>query len=204
MSLVFYTNPMSRGRIVRWMLEEIGEPYETIVLDYGDAMKSPDYLAINPMGKVPTLVHGDAVVTETGAICAYLADAFSEVGLAPRDSERAAYHRWMYFAAGPVEAATSNRSLGVEPDEQQSGMLGYGSFDLTYQTLLFALADKPFICGERFTAADVYFGSEVMFGLQFKSLQEHPLLCAYRDRLTERSAYQRASALDDAALADVS
>ncbi len=102
--LVFYTHPMSRGRIVRWMLEEIGAPYETQVLDYGTTMKAPDYLAINPMGKVPAIMHGDSVVTECAAICAYLADAFPAAGLAPNvtSRDRGAYYRWLFFAAGPL------------------------------------------------------------------------------------------------------
>src|SRR5271157_6454007 len=113
--LVFYTHPMSRGRIVRWMLEEIGQPYRTEVLDYGTSMKAPAYLAINPMGKVPALAHGDAVVTEAAAICAYLADAFPQAGLAPPpgDHRRAPYYRWLFFTAGPFEAASSNKALDV-------------------------------------------------------------------------------------------
>ena len=111
--LIFYTNPMSRGRIARWMLEEVGQPYRTEVLGYGEAMKSPEYLAVNPMGKVPAIVHKGTVVTEAAAICAYLADAFPEAGLAPEPHERASYYRWMFFAAGPVEAAITDRSLGV-------------------------------------------------------------------------------------------
>ena len=100
--LVFYTNPMSRGRIARWMLEETGQPYETVVLDYTTTLKAPAYLAVNPMGKVPALLHGDAVVTESAAICAYLADAFPQAGLAPplTSKARAPYFRWLFFAGG--------------------------------------------------------------------------------------------------------
>src|ERR1044072_7174138 len=105
--LVFYTNPMSRGRIIRWLLEEVGQPYRTELIDYGTTGKSPEYLAINPMGKVPTIVHGDTVITECGAICAYLADAFPEAGLAPQPGSklRGPYYRWLFFGAGPIGAA---------------------------------------------------------------------------------------------------
>jgi glutathione S-transferase len=125
--LVFYTNPMSRGRIARWMLEEVGEPYDVRIVDWGD--KPADFLAVNPMGKVPAIVHHGRVVTEGAAIIAYLADTFPQAGLAPTDAERADYYRWMFFAAGPVEAATTNRSLGVEPTQEQQGMVGYGTLD---------------------------------------------------------------------------
>ena len=188
MALTLYSNPMSRGRMIRWILEEIGEPYEVEYLVYGESMRSPEYLALNPMGKVPALVHDGHVVTEAAAICTYLAAVFPEAGLGPRDEERADYYRWIFFAAGPIEAATSNKALGVVPDEHQSGMLGYGDFDRTYATLLTALDDRRYVCGKRFTAADVYFGAEVMFGLQFESMPSNPVLLAYRDRLMERAA----------------
>src|SRR6185312_13672265 len=127
--LVFYTNPMSRGRIVRWMLEEVGQPYRTELLQYADSMKAPAYLAINPMGKVPAIRHGDVVVTEGAAICAYLADAFPEAGLAPPTAERGDYYRWLFFAAGPVEAAVTARSLGFSPAADQKRMAGFGSLE---------------------------------------------------------------------------
>src|SRR5580692_11521424 len=111
--LTFYTNPMSRGRIARWMLEEVDTPYRTEILDFGPGMRGPDYRSINPMSKVPALRHGDVVVTECAAICAYLADAFPQAGLAPPagDRMRAPYYRWLFFAAGPVEAAATNKAL---------------------------------------------------------------------------------------------
>src|SRR5471030_1096534 len=119
--LVFYTNPMSRGRVARWMLEEVGEPYRTELLDYETTLKAPAYLAVNPMGKVPAIRHGETVVTEAAAICAYLADAFPQAGLAPPlgDHRRGPYFRWLFFAAGPVEAATAARALGVEVKPEQ-------------------------------------------------------------------------------------
>ena len=121
--LVFYTNPMSRGRIIRWMLEEVGQPYRTEIIEYGPQMKSPPYTDINPMGKVPAIRHGDAVVTECAAICAYLADAFPQAGLAPAPGsrDRAPYYRWLFFSAGPAEAAIINNVLGfVTPPERRT------------------------------------------------------------------------------------
>ena len=126
--IVFYTNPMSRARIVRWMLEEVGEPYRAVTLDYGAAMSAPDYLALNPMGKVPTITHGRTVVSEAAAICAYLADAFPHAGLAPDLADRGAYYRWLFFAAGPLEAAVTNRALGVEVPAERQRSVGYGDF----------------------------------------------------------------------------
>jgi len=141
--LIFYTNPMSRGRIARWMLEEVGEPYETILLDYGTTMKGADYLAVNPMGKVPAIRHRDVVVTETAAICAYLAEAFPAANLAPPvgDTRRGDYLRWLFFTAGPVEAAVTNKSQGFESDKAM--MLGYGSFDDTMNALEYATRGGP-------------------------------------------------------------
>ena len=157
--LVFYTNPMSRGRIVRWMLEEIGCPYRTEVLDYGAAMKAPAYLSVNPMGKVPAIRHGSAVVTEAAAICTYLADAFPQAGLAPPpgDRLRGPYHRWLFFAAGPVEAAVTNKAFGFAVPEGREGMAGYGSFDAMMDTLEGAVSRGDYLVGDGFTAADLYF-----------------------------------------------
>lgn len=157
--LHFYTNPMSRGRIVRWMLEEVGAPYETHLLDFATGAKSPDYLAINPMGKVPAIRHGGTVVTECAAICAYLADAFPDAGLAPAPVARGDYYRWMFFAAGPVEAAVTNKALGFAVPPERRGMAGYGSFEAVMDTLEQAVKGRQYIAGERFSAADVYFGS---------------------------------------------
>ncbi len=201
MTLTFYTNPMSRGRIVRWMLEEVGAPYETVVLDYASSMKAADYLAINPMGKVPAIVHDGRVVTEGAAICAYLAEAFPEAGLAPTAAERAPYYRWLFYAAGPVEAAVTNKSLGVVPTEDQQRMVGYGSFDTMLDTLEAAVSVHPFIAGDRFTAADVYVGSQVMWGQMFGSMPKRDAFVDYGARLAEREAYKRAAAIDDALMA---
>ena len=199
--LVFHTNPMSRGRIVRWLLEELGVEYRTVVQEYGKSMKSPEYLQINPMGKVPAIEHRGVVVTEAAAICAYLADAFPEAGLAPApgDALRGPYLRWMFFAAGPVEAAVSAKALGQLPPPEKAGFVGYGSFEQTMDVLEQAAASaSPWLLGERFSAADVYVGSQVDFGLAFKSIPERPAFAAWAERLREREAYRRARALDDA------
>lgn len=201
--LTFYTNPMSRGRIVRWMLEEVGARYETEYLVYGGSMKSPDYMAINPMGKVPAIVHGDQTVTECAAICAYLADAFPDAKLAPATDRRGAYYRWLFFAAGPVEAAVTNKSLGVLIPEDRKMTAGYGNFEDMYATLVKAVSAAPYICGDEFTAADVYVGSQIGWGLQFATLPHHEALATYFSRLAERPAHKRATEKDDAAMAEL-
>jgi len=200
--LIFYTNPQSRGRIVRWMLEEIGQPYETEVIPY-DQIKSERYLAVNPMGKVPAIKHRDHVVTECAAICAYLADVFPQAGLAPRDEEKADYYRWMFYAAGPAEAAVSNQAMGWVPTPERERMFGYGNFDKVVAVLdeLFSLRD--FVCGDRFTAADVYVGSQIMFPLQFGMLPERESFTRYRDRLQSREAYKRANEIDERVIAEM-
>ncbi|TWF56403.1 glutathione S-transferase family protein [Neorhizobium alkalisoli] len=199
--IVFYTNPMSRGRIARWMLEEVGQPYRTEILGFDGAMKSDDYKLVNPMGKVPTIVHGKAVVTECAAICAYLADAFPSAGLAPDTTARADYYRWMFFAAGPIESAVTNRALGFEVPAGRERMAGYGTFGDVMNTLEMALRSNPYIAGEKFTAADVYVGSQVGWGLQFGSIEKRPIFEQYFGRLALREAYQRAAEKDDAAVA---
>lgn len=193
----FYTNPMSRGQIARWMLEEIGEPYEEHILKYGKDMHLPDYLAINPMGKVPAIRHQGRVVTEAAAICAYLAAAFPEKGLLPQEDELADYYRWMFFAAGPVEQAVTSKSMGWEPDgPKQQGTIGFGSYDLAIDTLEKAIEGKDYICGDRFTAADVYVGAQVDWGLIFKTIPSRPVFEAYAARLRARPAYIKAKARD--------
>lgn len=204
MTLTFYTNPMSRGRIARWMLEEVGAAYETVILGYADSMKAPDYLAINPMGKVPAIVHDGKVVTEGAAICAYLAEAFPDARLSPTAAERADYYRWLFFAAGPVESAITNRSLGVVPTDQQQRMAGYGSYDMMVDVLEQAVSAHPYIAGDRFTAADVYVGSQVGWGLQFGTLPKRDAFDAYWSRLATRAAYLRGAAIDDALIAEAS
>ena len=196
--LVFYTNPMSRGQIARWMLEEVGAEYRTEVLQYGPEMKSQDFLAVNPMGKVPTIRHGDVVVTEAAAICAYLADAFPEAGLAPPPAERGAYYRWMFFAAGPLEAATINRALKFEVPRERESMIGYGTLEAVLDTLEAAVSAGEYIAGANFSAADVYVGSHLSFAFQFGSLEKRPAFEDYWSRLENRPARLRAVAIDNA------
>lgn len=194
--LTFYTNPQSRGRIVRWMLEEIGQTYETEVIPY-EEMKSEGYLAVNPMGKVPAVKHRGHVVTECAAICTYLADAFPEAGLGPRDDEKADYYRWLFYAAGPVEHAVTNSYAKWEPTAEQHRMFGYGSFDKVVAVLDELFSRNDYVCGSRFTAADVYVGSQIMFPLQFGMLPERDSFLKYRDRLQSRDAYKRATEIDE-------
>jgi glutathione S-transferase len=198
--LTLYTNPMSRGRIARWMLEEVGVPYDTVLLGYDGAMKAADYRAINPMGKVPALVHGDTVVTETAAICAYLADSFPDAGLAPALSDRGAYYRWLFFAAGPLEAAVTNASLGAGFAPERAGSLGYGTLADTLDTLERALTDRTYIAADRFTAADLYVGSHIGWGMMFGRIAPRAVFESYRDRLYARPAYLRAAEQDNAAM----
>ena len=197
--LVFYTNPQSRGRIARWMLEEVGQPYKVEVLDYTSTMKGPAYLAINPMGKVPALRHGDAIVTESAAICAYLADAFPQAGLAPppTSKERAPYYRWLFFSAGPFEAATSNKALGFVVPPERERMIGYGTYARALDTLEAAVSKSEYLAGGKFSAADVYVGSHINFGLQFGTIEKRPAFETYLARLAARPAFVRANKIDD-------
>lgn len=202
-TLVFYTNPMSRGQIVRWMLEEVGAPYRTQILGYGTSMKDPAYLAINPMGKVPAIVHDGKTVTECAAICAYLADAFPEAGLAPAPADRADYYRWLFFAAGPLEQAITARHFGIEPDAEQQRMAGFGTLGLALDALEGAVAGKTFVAGDRFSAADVYVGSQIDWGLQFGTIPSRPAFEAYVAPLRERAGYKRAKDIDNALIAEM-
>ncbi|WP_087003773.1 glutathione S-transferase family protein [Rhizobium sullae] len=195
--LVFYTNPMSRGRIARWMLEETGVPYRTEIMTFGGTMKAPDYLAVNPMGKVPAIRHGETIVTECAAICAYLADTFPEKELAPKPHERGSYYRWIFFAAGPLEAAATNRALGFVTPAEKSRMAGYGSFGDVMDTLEKAVSASPYIAGDRFTAADVYVGSHIGWGMGFGTFEKRQAFADYVARVTNREGYRRATALDD-------
>lgn len=198
-NLTLYTNPMSRGRIARWMLEEVGEPYETVLLDYGTTMKSPEYLAINPMGKVPAIRHGETVVTEAAAICAYLADAFPNRGLAPPpgDSARGAYYRWLFFAAGPLEAAATAKATGLLVPPDKSAMAGYGSYEQTIDTLEQAVASREYLASGRFSAADLYVGSHLGWGMMFGTIERRPAFEQFVARLEARPAAIRANQLDD-------
>ena len=193
--IVFYYNPMSRARIVHWMLEEVGAPYrkELVSFDKGEHKKQA-FLAINPMGKLPALVHRGIAVTETAAICAYLADAFPAAGLAPAltSPERGTYYRWMFFAAGCFEPALIDR-MTERPASPKPMANGYGCYEDTVSTLEKALKPGPYILGDRFSAADVYVGSQIGFGMMVKSLDPRPAFGAYLDRLHARPAFKRAN-----------
>lgn len=196
--ITFYMNPLSRSRIVRWMLEELEVPYEIERLEYEKDMKSDHYLSINPMGKVPAIRHGDKIITECAAICAYLADAFPEKNLAPPISDRASYYRWMFFVAGPLEAAVTNNNLGFEVPLDKQRMAGYGSYQATIDTLAVATTQSRYIAGDTFTAADVYVGSHVGWGVQYKTLPERKEFTEYFERIRHRPAFIRADELDNA------
>jgi glutathione S-transferase len=163
-------------------------------------MKAPAYLAINPMGKVPALRHGDAVVTEAAAICCYLADAFPDARLAPppHDRLRAPYYRWLFFAAGPVEAAVTGKAFGFEVPPERKGMVGYGSLAEVITTLEAALADREYLVGDRFTAVDLYVGAHVGWGMEFGTIEKRPAFERYFERLHARPAAIRAREIDDA------
>jgi glutathione S-transferase len=201
--IIFYHNPMSRGQIIRWMLEEVGVPYDTEILDYASSMKDEEYRAINPMMKVPAISHNGKIVTECAAICAYLADVFPEAGLGPRENEKADYYRWLFFAAGPLEQAVTNKAAGFEPSAERERMFGYGNYDLAVNTLASHLAESDYVCGSRFTAADVYVGSAVLWGVQFGTLPKLDSFAAYADRLSQREAYTRGKDEDNQLIAEM-
>jgi len=193
--IVFYTNPMSRGRIIRWMLEEVGRPYRTVVLDWAtNANKSPEYLAVNPMGKVPAIVHGDTVVTECAAICAYLADVFAETKLAPPHGSRlrGPYYRWLFFGAGCFEPALLDEMMKRPPPPRKAAV-GWGDYNDVVTTLKTALAKGPYLLGEAFSAADVYLGSEIRWAMMFGApgLKGEKVFDDYAARLAARPALQR-------------
>ena len=181
--LTFYTNPMSRGRIIRWMLEEVGQPYETEILGYGTSMKGPEYLALNPMGKVPAIRHGNAVVTEGAAICAYLADVFPQAN-APPPTTKSAPVIIVGCSSPPARSRRpATKAMGWEAPADKQGMLGFGSMAHVLDALEFALKDTQYIAGDRFTAADVYFGSHIMWGVQFGTLEKRAAFDPYMARL---------------------
>lgn len=201
----FYTNPMSRGQIARWALHEVDADYDQILIDWKD--KSSEFLAVNPMGKVPTLVHhlddGDRVVTEAAAICLYLAEMHPEAGLLPNEGETADYLRWTFFAAGPVEQAITSRAMKFEPGPEQQAMAGWGSFERTMDTLEAHLADTVYVCGDRFTMADVYVGSSVDWGMTFGIIPPREAFVAYAERMQARPKYKAAKAVDNALIAEM-
>jgi glutathione S-transferase len=197
--ITFFHNPMSRGRIVHWMLEEVGAPYDVRLIDLEKGeQKSPEYLAVNPMGKVPAIVHEGTVVTEAAAICAYLADAFPAARLAPPadDPRRGTYLRWLFFTASCVEYALVDRMFSRLSVEKRVA-LGYGSYEDTLNALEKALTPGPYILGEWFTAADVYIASAIGWAMLSKALEPRPRFQAYFERCTQRPGYGRFSAQCD-------
>ncbi len=190
--LQFYHNPKSRAQIVHWMLEELGEPYQLIAMNYGDALHTPEFLAINPMAKLPAIVHNGHVVTETAAICLYLADAFPEAGLAPPADQRHAYYRWILFAAGPIEQAMMDRHRQLAPDAKEQTMIGYGTWERAISVMASAVPATGYLTGPQFSAADVYFGSQLHWLVQFGMLEDRPAFHGYLQRLRCRPAFQRA------------
>jgi glutathione S-transferase len=198
--LTFYTHPMSRGRVVRWMLEEVGVPYTVETMQFGPEMKTPEYLAINPMGKVPAIKHGNTVVTEVAAICAYLADQFPEKNLAPppHSMERGPYYRWLFFMAGPFEMATSALAYGWKIDSSNVQAVGCGRVEDSVNTLEKVLGQSPYICGDHFTAADVLVSSYLWWETMQKNIPQNEVFQDYIKRTENRPAAQRANELDDA------
>jgi glutathione S-transferase len=196
---LFHASP-SRSSIVLWMLEEVGEPYEVKLLKLSEGEnRKPAYLAINPMGKVPALQHGDTVITEVAAICAYLADEFpaKKLNIPIGTPQRGVYLKWLFFAPGCIEPAVIDRAA-PRKEEPRRAMLGYGDFDTTMNVLAQAVAKGPYIMGEQFTAADVVVGSQIRWGMMFKMIPERPEFVAYAARLAARPAAQRAEAKDKA------
>lgn len=194
MALTFYTNPFSRGRVARWMLEEVGEPYEEVVVPFGPGMRTPEYLAVNPMAKVPALVHDGGVVTEVAAIVAWLADRFPQAGLMPED--RGAFFRWMFFGAGPVEYAFTNASFGFQVPPEQEGRVGYGSVERVLGALRAQLGERPYLCGEAFSGADLYIAAQVGFAMERMGVAEDPALSPWVARCRARPAAARAAEKD--------
>ena len=202
--LVFYTNPMSRGRIIRWMLEEVGRPYRTVILDWASgAAKRPEYLAINPMGKVPAIVHDGVVVTECAAICAYLADAFPQAGLAPPAGSRlrGPYYRWLFFGAGPIEQAVAAKMMNLQPTAEQRTSLGFGCVEDVLEAVEGAVENRPYLVGDSFTAADLYLASHLSWGMNFGTIEKRPAFEAYVERHVHRPAALRADEIDNALIA---
>lgn len=203
-TMTFYTNPQSRGRMVRWMLEEIGQPYDVKVMTFGGDIKSPEYLKLNPMGKVPALSHKGTVITEVAAICAYLAEQFPEAGLAPAiDSpERGSYYRWLFFVVGPFEMANSAKAFGWEIDDKTATSAGCGHIQDSVNTVKQTLAKQPYLCGEQFTTADLLMASYIGWETMMKVLEPNPVFAEYVERCGKRPAAKRADDLDNALMAE--
>ena len=196
--IVLYHNPRSRGRIAHWMLEEVGEPYDIHLVSFkkGENLK-PNYLAVNPMGKVPALRHGDVVVTEAAAICTYLADEFphARLNVPIGDPRRGVYLKWLFFGPSCVEPAITDRAF-PRAEQPRRGMLGYGDFDTVMDVVAKAVEKGPYLMGDQFTASDVVIGSGLRWGMMFNLLPKRAEFVDYVERLEKRPALQRATALD--------
>lgn len=199
----FYTVAMSRGQISRWALHEAGADYEHVVFDW--ASRPDDFTDINPMNKVPALVHHhrqqdggshDHVITEAAAINHYLAETHPGKGLLPDTHEKAAYYRWLFFAAGPIEQAVVAAAMDWKVPPERAGMAGFGSLELALSAMEGWLTHNDFAAGDRFTMADTYVGSQFVWGLRFGSIPETPAFKAYVERVTNRPAYAEANAID--------
>lgn len=201
----FFTNPMSRGQIARWALHEAGADYAQVLVGWKN--KPAALLAANPMGKVPTLIHhapgGDRIVTEAAAICTYLAEMHPDAGLLPDEGEMADYYRWLFFAAGPIEQAITSHYLGFAPKPEQEVSAGWGSLERTMNAIEQHLTSHDFVCGARFTMADVYVGSQIDWGLTFGSIPPRVAFVAYTERLQERPAYKAAKTIDNALIGEM-
>lgn len=194
MSLKLYTNPQSRAVVIDWLLLELDVDIEHIEVAYGADMKSPEFLQLNPFGKVPVLVDADVVIYELDAICAYLADKFFDRGLAPAldDPKRGLYYRWLFFAAGPYAAASDNQHLKVKISAEQKMYVGYGDYDDTYRALIQGLEQaNPYVCGSQFTTADVCLGAMLIWQLKMKLVQSHPAITRYIENLMQRPSLQQ-------------
>jgi glutathione S-transferase len=206
----FFTHPMSRGQIVRWALHEAGADYDQEIVEYGPPESKPEaFRRANPMLKVPTLVHrheGDHihVVTECAAICHYLAEMHPDAGLLPESHEKASYFRYLFFASGPLEQAITAKNMGCDPgdDPKKQMTAGFGNYDRTVDALETMLAGRDYVCGDRFTMADVYVGSQVDWGISFNTLPNRDVFVAYAERMRTRDAYKAAKEIDGALIAE--
>ena len=204
--IVLYTHPQSRGRNVVWMLEECGAEYETVLMNFGEDLHSPAYLAVNPMGKLPALKYGDTVITEASAIITFLADLFPQAKLAPAqvDGQRGEYYRWLFYTASSVEAALMEVAfqLPIQPSMRKS--LGYGSMEQVIATLDGQLSKQSYLLGEHFQSCDLLLAGLLMFAIRSGALSPTPAMQAYLARITERAAYQKMLQMGEAQMAQLS
>ena len=203
--LTLYTNPHSRGGMVRWMLEECGADYDTVAVAFGAEIKAPAYRAINPLGKVPALAHGDTVLTETLAIITWLAEHYPDKALIPEagSDARGEYYRWLCFALH-LEYAAVDRWRGVENNAEQRKAIGYGDFDTAFAALQERLRGREYLIGDRFSALDLYYSGLLAWLIhRVQVLPADAVYLDYMQRHLARPAHQRAVALDEALLAEM-